>query len=216
MVGEHGALHLGRVGRSSESQVARRDEHEPLLPRERDAGPGFGRPGEHRERDIERAVADVLAELRRVAARDEVEPDIGVRLAERGERGRAAAPRRGSVSHRCCSRPARPLATSSASCSARRMAASAVSARVDQRASDDRRCGAMTAAREQRRADLRLDPLEAAAQWRLRDVELPRRRGQRTSAANCHHELQIASIHTATVTNTVVCLHCAGWRCTRQ
>src|SRR5262249_42929588 len=54
---------------------------------------------------------------------------------------------------------------------------------------------------EQRSADLGLDALEPAAERWLRDVQLPRRGGEGTGAANGHHELEIAPIHTATVTN---------------
>jgi hypothetical protein len=57
----------------------------------------------------------------------------------------------------------------------------------------------MTATQEQRGPDLALELLQAPTQGRLRDVQLAGRAGQRARAGDCHHELQIGSIHTGIV-----------------
>ena len=198
----HGAPSWPR--RSSESQVARRDEHEPLLARERDPGRpvravGRARRAPRRARRRGRLAAEPAESPLATRSSRTSGCDGGTRRARR-----AAAPRRASASRRCCSRPARPLATSSASCSARRIAVSAVSAPLDEGASDDRRRRAVTPAGEQRRADLaircacsrRLSGGCAMCNWRAAAVSEPVRPIATTSSRS-------RSIHTATVTNAV-------------
>ena len=125
--------------------------------------PGSGGRTSDRERHVELAVTHLAAELaasRRWRTRSSRTSRCG--LPERGKRAPGAGPRRASGSRRCCSRPARPLATSAASCSARRIAASAASARSTSVRPTTVGVAPCRPACEERRADLGLRCASAA------------------------------------------------------
>lgn len=182
----------------AEPELGRRDDHEMLLAPQGDSRVWFRVGRERGNRDVEIARGGLLPEPGRVTARREIEPNVRMRASERGEHGgqQHRAKRR---SYTDAQTPGTPggsverVLLSASDGGERRFGPG------DEGPANGRGGRAVTAAQEQRGADLALELLQAPAQRRLRDVQLAGRTGERSCAGDCQHELQIGPIHTEIV-----------------